>query len=324
MNNQKLQNDIDNLKSDYNQLSLSVDEKINLKNKLFSQIDSVAVSRPVVSPFMSWSFYFKAVPAFVLMFAIVGAPISFAAERSLPGDVLYTVKVKVNEEVAAAFVPKKEKDEYYQKLLNKRVTEMKTLAKTGDLDTDALEDISNTLEDNVNNVLVALGESEEPVEDVLQSHQEVLALIELNEEIIAANDADVIEEALDQNLEATELIEVEIDSTSSSTSSTTIESAQPKSEDTEKEKHLNKISGLRNIAENALNKKVEEISSKEDDKKDFVDDVKETLKETRGEDPVIMHLDEVETLEEALEVNEGLIKTKIEREIEVESEVDSQ
>lgn len=189
--NHKLQNDIDEAKAAYMQVSLSASEKVALKN-LVMDAATADTSLSVVSPraassvWFRWQFYARAVPITLLIFVLVGTPVVFAAERSLPGDALYNIKTSVNEEVREVFVPATEKDEYYQELLAKRASEMRILAKRGQLNTERAEIAHAVLADNVTEAIAASEASGEPEEEVLQDHQAIVVLVTMSEEIVDA------------------------------------------------------------------------------------------------------------------------------------------
>ncbi len=72
--------------------------------------------------------------ASVLYIILVGAGTSFAAESSVPGDLLYAVKIGVNEVVLGAFASSpKAKADFEVKLATRRITEAATLARQNKL-----------------------------------------------------------------------------------------------------------------------------------------------------------------------------------------------
>jgi hypothetical protein len=195
MTNDKLQKDFEKAQAAHKQVVLSSSEKIVLKNRIFAEIEeapAVVISqKPIPSPFMAWSFYVRAVPVAVLVFVLIGAPIAFAAERSLPGDTLYSVKTKVNEEVVAVFTPQEEKDEYYQELLTKRAGELRVLMKRGEINDVRLAVFEEVLEDNVHVALETSAESAESPEEILQDHQTIVATLALNAEAFGLPEEDI-------------------------------------------------------------------------------------------------------------------------------------
>lgn len=185
MNNQKLQNDIETLNAAYTHVSLDASEKVMVKNRLFAEVDThVPALKPVRSPWSQTFFYLRAVSVAALVLVLIGTPVAFAAEKSLPGDTLYGIKTSVNEEVRAAFVSDDARDEYYQSLLAKRASEVRVLAKRGALSVQAVEDLHDVLKDNVESALETSEASGEPEEEVLQDHQTIVVLVSLSKEII--------------------------------------------------------------------------------------------------------------------------------------------
>lgn len=186
MNNQKLQNHIEEKKSEYNQMSLGGEEKLILKNKLFERI-------PEPSPFFNWSLYARATSISFAAFLLVTSPVVVAAEKSLPGDFLYNFKTNVNEEVVEAFIPAEEKGEYYKKLLTKRAFEIKTISEEGDISIDQLEDVEAAMEDSVTDVLAVIPTETKTEEEIIKDHTDLIAVLEFSENIIEEKKEDKID-----------------------------------------------------------------------------------------------------------------------------------
>ena len=73
--------------------------------------------------------------AIVLLCVFVGGTVTYAAEKSLPGDVLYPIKIYVNEPVKAATkVTPKAKVRFEEEKVIKRLTEVETLVEKGKFD----------------------------------------------------------------------------------------------------------------------------------------------------------------------------------------------
>lgn len=116
-----------------------------------------------------------------------GAGVSFAAEKALPGDILYVVKVEVNEK-ARGFVAisDENKVKWLAKVAERRIEETETLAKENRLNPEAQEKIEKNFEektkkiqeklqaiDDKNNLEVASRVSQN-LENTLEKHREIL------------------------------------------------------------------------------------------------------------------------------------------------------
>jgi len=85
-----------------------------------------------------------AVGAFAVLLVVIGVP--FAAERSVPGDALYLVKTKVNEEVRAQFVDSPyEKIAFETELMERRIAEARLLKKEGRLTEEVEAELAETV-----------------------------------------------------------------------------------------------------------------------------------------------------------------------------------
>ena len=81
---------------------------------------------------------------------VMGGSVSFAAENTLPGDVLYSMKVYVNENARAAVAfTDKSKAELAVELANRRLEEAGKLALRGTLDVDTEASIVTNVENHV-------------------------------------------------------------------------------------------------------------------------------------------------------------------------------
>ncbi len=130
---------IENLKK----VTLSEKEKAVLKLSLFEKIKRGEKGNPVPTPFSRFHFvtlysrkYFQFVLVPVLVFMLLGGGVAFAAEKSLPGSILYPVKIYVNEPVARVFhrnTPEKKAD-FEVDLVDERLKEAEELSDSDKLD----------------------------------------------------------------------------------------------------------------------------------------------------------------------------------------------
>src|SRR3989344_3388327 len=130
----------------------------------------------------------RSVPA-ILSFAIIfgGIGISFAAERALPGDILYPVKVKVNEEARGLLAFSDEKKvKWLMAVAERRIEETETLVKENRLDSATKEKIEKNFEEKTKKIeekLKSIAEKNNSVEaeevsrnleNALERHEGVL------------------------------------------------------------------------------------------------------------------------------------------------------
>jgi hypothetical protein len=94
-------------------------------------------------PFIEWAMprrYYKSLVAGCLLLVVVGVPA--LAERAVPGDLLYAMKVQVNEEVRASLTSSGyEKVAWETKRLERRIAEARVLAKEGRLTKEVSEGV---------------------------------------------------------------------------------------------------------------------------------------------------------------------------------------
>lgn len=183
MNNTDTQKHIEDAKNHYQSVRLSTAEKTALKNRLFADMEAPARATPVakqLSPFFFRVpiYAFRTVGVALLVVLLVTTPVAFAAERSLPGELLYTVKTTITEPVAGVFVQHAQKDEYYQTLLVKRASELRVLAKRGQLEEKQLRDAQEALQNTVRDAIASVETSGNPEDEMIQDHYVIVALVD--------------------------------------------------------------------------------------------------------------------------------------------------
>ncbi len=86
-------------------------------------------------------------------FALTLVVLPFAAERSVPGEVLYLVKTGINETVQAQFAASPyEKIEFETKLVERRIGEARALASEGKLTNEVQNQLTETVKTHTKNV----------------------------------------------------------------------------------------------------------------------------------------------------------------------------
>ncbi|MEK7641322.1 MAG: DUF5667 domain-containing protein [Patescibacteria group bacterium] len=141
----------------------------------------------------SWGFSFlKPMPIFAsLMIALLaGGGVSFASENSLPGDLLYPIKVNVNEEVRARLAVSTEaKASWDTELADRRLIEVEQLSDRGKLTEERQSAIVQKFEEHADHAqerLVKLSLKSDTkaaakisakIESVIKKHGKILAKI---------------------------------------------------------------------------------------------------------------------------------------------------
>ncbi|MEK7068633.1 MAG: DUF5667 domain-containing protein [Patescibacteria group bacterium] len=139
---------MNNLKKAAQELRLSAGEKTAMRARIFG----LPAHAPVQSQYFSFSFQFlqTRVLAPLAIVLLVGSGTAYAAEGSLPGGVLYPVKIYVNEELAVSLTRSPEaKAEVHATIAERRLGEAQELAARGELDATTTEALALNLEAHV-------------------------------------------------------------------------------------------------------------------------------------------------------------------------------
>jgi hypothetical protein len=129
--------ELNNLKQESQNIRMSAAEKSSMKARIFG----VPTLSPAQSPYFFFSYQFVQArvlaPLAVVLVVFAGAGTAAAAQGALPGDILYPVKVSVNEavEVALATTPVA-KAQVQATLAQRRVEEAEALSQNGKLTPD--------------------------------------------------------------------------------------------------------------------------------------------------------------------------------------------
>ena len=156
-------------------------------------------TKPQKSPWGAWHFVpqfrfasVRVVGAAVLILLITSTGVSFAAEQTLPGDLLYPVKINVNEEVRGALIVSHEgKMDWEKERVVRRVVETETLLKTNKFTPERKVEAEIALKNQMDTFAAAAAETsaKDPsaviaataeLEPALKVHQEVIASIAAN------------------------------------------------------------------------------------------------------------------------------------------------
>ncbi len=146
------------------EIKMAREEKDSLKTFLLNYIKTNPVSvrkeplprlqlekgnKEIVATFAN----FKFLPALTALILIIfiGTGISIAAEKSLPGDIFYPVKIKVIENVKSAITfSKKNKAEFEIEKTDRRLKEIEALLNKGKLSVDIIDKTEKDLIKHIN------------------------------------------------------------------------------------------------------------------------------------------------------------------------------
>lgn len=99
-------------------------------------------------------FKLKYMTALLIALVLIGGGTSYAAQGTVPGDVLYPIKVGVNENVRSAFAVSNTSEAKLQAaLVAERLEEAETLAAKGELSSDVSVDLRTRLENHFNSAI---------------------------------------------------------------------------------------------------------------------------------------------------------------------------
>lgn len=131
---------------------------------------SLRAPAPVVSPYHWFLMSRTLVSLSLVLVVLVGTGTAFAAEGSLPGDILYPVKININERVETALaLSTRAKVEVNTKLAQRRIAEVETLALRGTLDATTTAQAEENFDYHMARVVVAASRETHPKETAIFS-----------------------------------------------------------------------------------------------------------------------------------------------------------
>jgi len=202
-----------NIKEAAGKIRLKADEKRALRARLLSYMEYHPLPTPLqgirkrprapkqfFAVIAGW--HMRAFAGFATLLMIAGIPA--IAERAVPGDVLYPVKVRVNEEVLSQLsMGSYEKMEWEARRVERRIAEARLLAKEGKLTDEVEAQITETVKEHTANAgkeLALLRESDadeaQVAQVVLETKFEVQSAL-LATEATSTSDIDSIASAVE-------------------------------------------------------------------------------------------------------------------------------
>lgn len=187
-----------------NTVSLSVSEKETMRERMAEYIAYNPIRPPRAAPQKSFgsffdTFTFRYVPAFIIAGLVFsGAGVSYAAEGALPGDLLYPVKLNINEEIVSVLTADPiDRAVWEATRAERRLFEVSALAKEGLLTNEAIaiatDSFAEQAERAVKNVAelskndpASAAEVTAELESAFETHEMILASLSAD-----ASDSDV-------------------------------------------------------------------------------------------------------------------------------------
>lgn len=189
-------------------IKLSEVEKSQLRNNLVNFIENnpvrirgdwrlnsvKAVKSPLNHNWFSLFNNYKFMPVALIALLFVGGGVSFASQGSLPGDLLYPVKVNINEKIEQAFTLTSDGSANLQvRLAERRLEEAEKLALTGKLDEDTRLEVEERFDKHASSAdkkIIAIAETEPEValsivsrfETSLRTYEAILTQLDKKED----------------------------------------------------------------------------------------------------------------------------------------------
>ncbi len=135
-------------------IKLSQEERSSVKNSVLNFVSQNPVS-PNVEPHLGYGpniFFTKlnfasSMAIMLIITVMVGGGVAFGAEKALPGDILYSVKLSVNEEVRGWMATSEQsKADWEIRRTERRLEEAEELADEGSLNAEASENLETNFE----------------------------------------------------------------------------------------------------------------------------------------------------------------------------------
>lgn len=143
-------------KEDLLEIKLLPEERVNI---LTAILDGEPMAKPE-HPFVFWLKHSRLVPAIALVLIVaLGTGTSLAAEGAVPGDLLYPVKIKINEPARNIVkLTPEARAHWEEEKINRRLKEAETLATREKLDEGTRSEIEALLDDHVKTFENAIGQ----------------------------------------------------------------------------------------------------------------------------------------------------------------------
>lgn len=280
-------------------IHLNAEEKASMRFRIVKQIELATpyTQRPSITPSYKSPFFFphlalgrRALAGFVAVLLVGSTGVSFAAENTLPGDILYPVKIHVTEEVRSALtVGSTAKVKWEKDRVVKRVVETEKLIKNKALTPERKKEAEAAIKQQIQNFSdVANSEKLNPVavidatsdlEPTLKAHQEVLLALSSDTQEEETSTQDIIN-TVEEGIKVSSVQEsAALDSVNTISTDDLSSAVDTKISDTEKEiTTLTETADTEATASDTTTPTTADTASKDDKKSDTVAGVKDDIK----------------------------------------------
>jgi len=136
-----------------------------------------------------------------LMLFILAGPITYAAQASGPGDLLYGIEISVVERIQESlYLTHDSRELYHTQRLEERLDEMQDAQAEGVIDQDDQDTVARNVEDHVEALVLSLAQDSEP-EQKIPRLVKAKALVEAHEEILEESDVATSSDSIDDQIE---------------------------------------------------------------------------------------------------------------------------
>jgi hypothetical protein len=177
--------DLEKIKEYTQKTSLTQEEKFAMLGNIRNYADAHPVKTPSYSVFFKHSFTYASIAILI----IGTTATSFAAEQSLPGDILYPIKTGVNEKIAKTLsVTRTQKAKVNVKLVDKRMEELTEMVVKEKDTPEKIDTIVAQLEENKKELQNYIAQVEvnnsEDSEDALEIYTELESVVDAHLDIL--------------------------------------------------------------------------------------------------------------------------------------------
>ncbi|MES2985524.1 MAG: DUF5667 domain-containing protein [Patescibacteria group bacterium] len=138
---------------DIKKLSLSTHEKESMLARLTQHTVNSPIKEALRSTWFTFAYKHTYALALAAVVVIIGGNISYAAAQSLPGDLLYPIKIHVNEKVQGVLkITPKATAKWEEKKIEKRLDEVNTLVEKGKFDSEKRIQVEKEVKKNVDTI----------------------------------------------------------------------------------------------------------------------------------------------------------------------------